>query len=227
MPLPRTKEPSEFPLPAEAHTQERDLINPLLLNAKTLSGPAISKIVKDSSSGVAAAGLLLDNGAATDSDAAATIYGRTALQAAAEGGHESIVQLLIDKGGKWTQTRTLLLDKGAKVDEEPPNSYGMTTLQAAAWGDHATVIQLLLDNGAKVDANPSKMSGVSALQAVAQGGHESIVQLLLENKADVNFTSNSGVSALQEAAGGGGYESIVNLLLEKKAKVDVEALWDL
>ncbi|KAI7973022.1 hypothetical protein EIK77_001596 [Talaromyces pinophilus] len=103
----------------------------------------------------------------------------------------------------------------------------MTTLQAAAWGDHATVIQLLLDNGAKVDANPSKMSGVSALQAVAQGGHESIVQLLLENKADVNFTSNSGVSALQEAAGGGGYESIVNLLLEKKAKVDVEALWDL
>lgn len=62
MPLPRTNEPSEFPLPAEAHTQERDLINPLLLNAKTLSGPAISKIVKDSSSGVAAAGVTqLDN----------------------------------------------------------------------------------------------------------------------------------------------------------------------
>lgn len=57
-----------------------------------------------------------------------------ALQVASEGGHETIVRLLIDKG--------------AEVNAAPVSICGRRALQAA-WGVDMRLLKLLIDNGAE------------------------------------------------------------------------------
>jgi len=65
--------------------------------------------------------------------APASWCGRTALQAAAEGGHLAVVDRL--------------LEKGADVNAEP-TAYGRTALQAAMEGGHHAVVKRLYRAGA-------------------------------------------------------------------------------
>ncbi|EXL40290.1 hypothetical protein FOCG_17178, partial [Fusarium oxysporum f. sp. radicis-lycopersici 26381] len=62
-------------------------------------------------------------------------YGRTALQAASEGGHIQVVERL--------------LEAGANVNAAAAARYGRTALQAASAGGHIQVVKRLLNAGAK------------------------------------------------------------------------------
>lgn len=98
---------------------------------------------------------------------------RTALQAAAGGGHIENVKLLIR----------------AKAQVNAPlksDASGRTALQAAAENGHSDIVELLIQDGSYVDALPSKEYGFSALQAAAMNGHLEIVKQLIEQMADVN-----------------------------------------
>jgi hypothetical protein len=113
--------------------------------------------------------------AKADVNAAAGWSGRTALQAAAEGGHLEVVEKL--------------LEAKAYVNAAAGWS-GRTALQAAAEGGHLEVVEKLLE--AKADVNAAmRWDGRTALQAAAEGGHPEVVEKLLEAKADINAAAAS------------------------------------
>lgn len=171
--------------------------------------------------------------------------GRTALQAAASGGHCEVVKFLLERGADPKaepapiEGRTalqaaagagnreiveLLLEAGINADAGECD--GRTALQAAAEGGHADIVQFLLDKGATVNERPAPRCGRTALQAAAGAGHSDIVSKLLELGAKINETPQSvcGRTALQAAAENG-HEEIVELLLTNGANVDAEPAW--
>jgi ankyrin repeat protein len=99
--------------------------------------------------------------------AAAADGGRTALQAAAEGGHLEIVERL--------------LAAQADVNAAAGGYGGRTALQAAAQGGHLEIVERLLAAQANVNAAAaaSRYGGRTALQAAAEGGHLEVVERLL------------------------------------------------
>jgi ankyrin repeat protein len=160
----------------------------------------------------------------------------TALQEASSGGHEKLVQILLDKGadmnaqhgslgtalqaasrGGHEKVVQMLLDKGADVNAQ--GGLFNTALQAASWGGHEKVVQTLLDKGA--DVNALSVSRGTALQAASEEGHEKVVQILLEKGADVNAQDRYMNTALQ-AASQSGNEKVVQILLEKGADVNAQ-----
>jgi ankyrin repeat protein len=78
-----------------------------------------------------------------------------ALQAAAGGGHETALGIL--------------LKAGADVNALPGKESGLTASQAAAKGGHETALGILLKAGADVNAPPGQWSGLTALQEQQRG----------------------------------------------------------
>jgi ankyrin repeat protein len=167
--------------------------------------------------------------------------GRTPLERAAEGGHETVVKLLLDSGkvdanlddsDGWMLLRRvaengheavvkLLLDSG-KFDANLIKAGGMTPLSQAAQNGDEVVAKLLLDSD-KVDANSMDASGRTPLSRAAENGHEAIVKLLLgSGKVDANSMDASGRTPLWWAAENS-YEAIVKLLLDS-GKVDANSM---
>ncbi|KAK3171221.1 hypothetical protein OEA41_003305 [Lepraria neglecta] len=161
------------------------------------------------------------------------------LHAASYGGHEKIVQILLEKdadvnaeGGKYGTALTaasegghekivqILLEKDADVNAEG-GWYG-TALAAASAKGYEKIVQILLEKKADVIARGRKYS--TALAAASYEGHEKIVQILLEKDADVNAEAGEYGTALA-AASARGHEKIVQILLEKDADVNAEARW--
>jgi ankyrin repeat protein len=95
------------------------------------------------------------------------VYGRTALQAAAESGCIEIVEYL--------------LDKGANVNAPPGPSRGITALQGAAITGRLRITQILLEHGADIDAEPSPEDGRRAINGAAEWGRLDTVKLLVDN----------------------------------------------
>lgn len=122
-----------------------------------------------------------------------------ALQAAAYGGHEKVVQTLLDQG----------------ADINTRGGYFGNALQAAVWKGHEKVVQILLDQGADINSQGGGFG--SALQTAALGGHEKIVQNLLDQGADINFQGGEHGSALQ-AALLEGHDRVVQILLDHGAE---------
>ncbi|KAG9692899.1 purine and uridine phosphorylase, partial [Aureobasidium melanogenum] len=167
---------------------------------------------------------LLDQSAeSTGASATATHdYLEEALRLASRRAHDTMVQMLLDRGadvnaGDGCALRDasrfghdtivqLLLDKGADVNAKD----GLALREASRFGQEATV-RLLLDRGADVNANNG-----FALREASVCGHDSIVQLLLDRGANVN--ANNGL-ALREVSVCG-YDSIAQLLLDRGADVD-------
>lgn len=209
----------------------RHILSPLQLAASTGNKGVVERLV-------------LDGGALINAEPA-QLGGRTALQAAASGGHYGVVKFLLERGADPKarpapiQGRTalqaaagagnleiveLLLEAGINADAGDCD--GRTALQAAAEGGHKDIVQFLLDKGAAVNGSPARCSGRTALQAAAGAGHSDIVHQLLELGATINETPQSvcGRTALQAAAENG-HEGIVELLLTNGANVDAEPAW--
>ncbi|KAI8304429.1 hypothetical protein K4K61_006192 [Colletotrichum sp. SAR11_59] len=114
--------------------------------------------------------------------------GRTALQAAAERGHDHLV--------------SRLLSLGADVNAPPSPTAGYTALQAAAGGGYMKILKLLLQQGADINGASAKYKGYTALQGACLGGHLEIVDLLIKEGANVHalgeFTSKLAVRPVLE-----------------------------
>ena len=171
--------------------------------------------------------------------------GRTALFWAICEGHggsrESIVSLLIEKGGvnlceaRTNDGSTSLIAAAVHGHESiarqllgvvgadrggvhARNTYGATALVAAAKQGHESTARLLIENGS--DVNAKTLKGITPLVASSWNGHESVVRLLLEKGADVNARSEDGSTALMRAVERG-HESIARLLIENGSDVNV------
>ncbi|ERF74129.1 hypothetical protein EPUS_06398 [Endocarpon pusillum Z07020] len=131
-----------------------------------------------------------------------SLRGRTALHAAAEGGHIEIVERLL------------------ATEADINKGHGQNALEAAAGGGHIEVVERLLAAEADVDV----LSGRTALQAAAHGGHIKVVERLLTAKADVNAPAAAADdrTALQSAAHGG-HIKVVKRLLAAEADVNAAA----
>ncbi|KAL8724372.1 MAG: hypothetical protein Q9166_007983 [cf. Caloplaca sp. 2 TL-2023] len=118
--------------------------------------------------------------------------------AAASGGHDGMVTLLLDQG----------------LDIEREGQYGSPLRSASLLGQEATV-QLLLNRGANVSASSSIGN---ALEAAATNGHVYIVNSLLQEGVDPNIKGGIYGTALQAAAYRG-HLKIAELLLDAGASV--------
>ncbi|KAI9782990.1 MAG: hypothetical protein M1816_001650 [Peltula sp. TS41687] len=130
-------------------------------------------------------------------------YGRTPLLWAAEGGHEAVVKLLVERDD---------------VDADSRDNDGWTPLSWAARRGHEAVVQLLVERD-DVDAD-SKDNGRTPLSWAAEEGHEAVVKLLVErDDVDADSKNNDGGTPLSCAALRG-HEAVVKLLVERD---DVDA----
>ncbi|KAM0723386.1 hypothetical protein Q7P37_000372 [Cladosporium fusiforme] len=119
-----------------------------------------------------------------------------ALQGASQGGHEKVVQMLIDAGAGGGESGN--------------------ALHAASRRGHEKVVQMLIDAGADVNGQ-SFVDRETALYAASEGGHEKVAQVLIDARADVNAQGGEYGNALQ-AASAGGHEKVVQMLIDAGAR---------
>ncbi|XP_028267382.1 protein TANC2-like isoform X2 [Parambassis ranga] len=110
-----------------------------------------------------------------------SLWGETALTAAAGRGRLPVCRLL--------------LDQGAAVDQG--NRQGVTPLFSAVRRGHWQVVELLLNHG--VEVNMVDQQGRTALMTAASEGHVTTAQLLLDHGASLNQTDKEGLTALSWA----------------------------
>jgi|GEM_PF-1314186 len=118
---------------------------------------------------------------------------------AAQGGHEPVVQELVD----------------ARVDLDKTVDTGITPLLIALFNEHASVVQALVRGGADVDCGDH--SGLTPLMVSVGKNDPQLVSLLLENNARVDRVDAAGVCPLVMAASMGSDE-VVDLLLTAGAR---------
>jgi ankyrin repeat protein len=128
----------------------------------------------------------------------------TALHLAAQGGHEILAKIL--------------LERGVDIDEE--SSTGETALFMAAKAGHGAVAKLLLESGASVQEKSDQ--GRTALHVAARRGHEALAKMLLENGADIHEKTRGGETALFIAVRAG-HTAVVKLLLENGANLHAKS----
>ena len=121
---------------------------------------------------------------------------------AARNGHESVVNIL--------------LDRGANVAAK--NNEGVTALYWAANNGHTSILLLLLKKGA--NCRPKDKIGWTPLHRATFNGHTNVVRVLLDNGADIEATDDTKWTALMRAATMGNVE-VTQLLLEAHANLGV------
>ena len=160
-------------------------------------------------------------------------FGRTPLSWAAEFGHESIVQMLLKRGGvdlngkdRRTDTplslaakqgheavvRLLVESNDVDNDKNAKDYYGATPLIWAAKNGHLAIVQLLIERD-DVDFHVTDNDRTTPLIWAARNGHLDVVQLLIKrDDVDINVSDSYGRTPLAWAAWGG-QEAVVQLLI--------------
>ncbi|KAK7939325.1 hypothetical protein WMY93_002651 [Mugilogobius chulae] len=163
-----------------------------------------------------------------------SLWGETALTAAAGSGRLAVCRLLLDGGaavekanhkgaaplfcgvrrGHW-QVVELLLNRGAEVNMVDPQ--GRTALMTAASEGHMSTAQLLLDHGASLDL--CDREGLTALSWACLKGQLPLVRELVDRGADTTHADRSGRTPLDLAAFCGDPE-VVQYLVDHGASVE-------
>ena len=156
--------------------------------------------------------------------------GRTPLSWAAEGGHEEMVRLLLNRKGVdpdsgdsrgrtplyWAGGHEgivkLLLDR-KEVNPDSRNNYNETPLMYAAQDGHEKIVKLLLD---RKEVNPDSRDSRGRTPLYWAGGHEGIVKLLLDRKEVSPDSRDNNDQTPLLCAAQGGHEGIVRFLLDRK-----------
>ncbi|KAM4631174.1 protein TANC1-like [Polymixia lowei] len=144
---------------------------------------------------------LNDEQLAVQMDSHDSLWGETALSAAAGRGRLDLCAFLLDRGAGL----------------ELPNRKGLVPLLSAVKHGHTQVAELLLKHGA--DVNVSEKQGRTALTVAASDGHLSAVELLLSKGASLSSADQEGLTALGWACLKG-QKSVVQLLVERGADLD-------
>ena len=129
------------------------------------------------------------------------LYGDKPLHIAVTNGHESIAQLLIEKG----------------ADVRTEGKDGFTALHLAARLGHTSIVKLLL--ACHADISAAARVGWQPLHGAAIGGHEAALKILIQNGANINAPDHcQGRTPLHWAARGG-EETAVKLLVTVGADI--------
>ena len=128
---------------------------------------------------------------------------RTALHAAAWGGHRAVVTYLLSQGASVTAT----------------DGYGDTPLHSAVASGNLLMVRELVGQGASVDAKNT--ASETPLHYAAAYGHLTIVKYLEGQGADLTVTSSDGLTATQTADLSG--QTAVNTYLAPKTAAEARA----
>ncbi|XP_061925951.1 protein TANC1 isoform X2 [Entelurus aequoreus] len=178
--------------------------------------------------------LAVNNEYAVQIDIHDTLWGETALTAAAGRGKMEVCSFLLEHGvmvqqvnrrgvsplfcavrqGHW-QIAELLLQHGADINIS--DKQGRTLLMVAACEGHLTTVEFLLSKGASLTSMDKE--GLTGLSWACLKGHKNVVQLLVEKGAEIDHTDKNGRTPLDLAAFFGDAE-IVQYLVERGAVVE-------
>ncbi|KAL3278379.1 hypothetical protein HHI36_013707 [Cryptolaemus montrouzieri] len=126
----------------------------------------------------------------------------TALTLACAGGHEELVELLLNRG----------------ADIEHRDKKGFTPLILAATAGHEKVVEILINHNADIEAQ-SERTKDTPLSLACSGGRYEVVDMLLKRNANKEHRNVSDYTPLSLAASGG-YVNIIKLLLNHGAEIN-------
>ncbi|XP_044303179.1 protein TANC2 isoform X2 [Varanus komodoensis] len=130
-----------------------------------------------------------------------TLWGETALTAAAGRGKLDVCRLLLEQGAAVAQ----------------PNRRGVVPLFSTVRQGHWQIVDLLLTHGA--DVNMADKQGRTPLMMAASEGHLGTVQFLLAQGSSISLMDKEGLTALSWACLKG-HLSVVRALVESGAATD-------
>ncbi|CAL8321485.1 unnamed protein product [Merluccius merluccius] len=178
--------------------------------------------------------LALNDEHAVQMDEHDTLWGETALTAAAGRGKLEVCVFLLEDGaavhqgnrrgvaplfcavrhGHW-QIAELLLQRGADVNIS--DKQGRTLLMVAACEGHLSTVDFLLTKGACLTSMDKE--GLTALSWACLKGHQNVVQFLVEQGAVIDHTDKNGRTPLDLAAFYGDAD-VVRYLVERGAVIE-------
>ncbi|ROT38917.1 ankyrin [Sodiomyces alkalinus F11] len=173
-------------------------------------------------------------------DIEATLERKTFLAMASKGGHDAVIELLMERGatldtvesdteraavllavvGGHESSALILLNHGARPDSVDKSTGRSLLSWASGLGMEKLVGQLLCRHN--VHVNTKDLEGRTPISWAAEGGHLAVVQLLLDNKADPDSVGRGltprGFATKQ------GHVAVVRLLTDFGVKLDGEDL---